>query len=115
MQTLMLDGSLYPSGRSLHAALQRMLLLPPYYGMNADALNDCLAERTEPVNLWIASWGAEDTASALRPDLFSGVSVSVSSTTPARSSLLVRLVTLMRLRPEHSMRVCLVRGPLKSI
>ena len=42
-----------------------LLSLPPYYGLNADALNDCLSERTEPVNLWILDPGEGETASAL--------------------------------------------------
>ena len=66
MQTIMLDGSLYASARGLHLALKRMLSLPDYYGMNADALNDCLSERPEPVNIWIASPGEGDVAQALK-------------------------------------------------
>ena len=45
MKTIMLDGSLYATGKDLHQALKQMLSLPDYYGMNADALNDCLSER----------------------------------------------------------------------
>ena len=66
MQTLMLSGSQYDSPEALHAALRAMLCLPDWYGRNADALYDCLSERTEPVSLWIASWGNEETAAALR-------------------------------------------------
>ena len=66
MHTLMIDGSRYASGQELHAALKRLLGLPAYYGMNADALHDCLAERTQPVSLWILSRGNEEVASALR-------------------------------------------------
>ena len=65
MQTIMLDGSLYPTAKDLHLALKTMLSLPDYYGMNADALNDCLSERREPVRLWIASRGDGDVACAL--------------------------------------------------
>ena len=65
MQTIYLDGSNYDSPRALHAALRSMLALPDYYGMNADALNDCLSGRTEPVRLWIASRGEGDVARAL--------------------------------------------------
>ena len=42
MQTIMIDGSMYASPRELHLALKKMLFLPEYYGLNADALNDCL-------------------------------------------------------------------------
>lgn len=66
MQTIMLDGSLYASPRDLHLALKRLLSLPDYYGMNADALNDCLSERTEPVRLWIADPGQGEVAAALK-------------------------------------------------
>lgn len=66
MQTLMLDGSLYSSPKDLHRALKRMLSLPDYYGLNADALNDCLSERPEKVSLWIADPGSGEVAGALR-------------------------------------------------
>ncbi len=65
MQTLFIDASRYATSRELHTALKAMLALPDYYGMNADALHDCLSERREPVNLWIASSGEGDTARAL--------------------------------------------------
>jgi len=66
MQTIMVDGSLYPTAKDLHQALKSMLSLPDYYGMNADALNDCLSERTEKVNLWITNPGTGEIADALR-------------------------------------------------
>ena len=66
MQTIILDGSLYPTARDLPLALKQMLSLPDYYGMNADALNDCLSERTDKVNLWITDPGTGETADALR-------------------------------------------------
>ncbi len=66
MHTVLLDGSRYTSAREVHQALQRMLNLPSWYGMNADALNDCLSERAEPVSLWIASWGSGEAEHALR-------------------------------------------------
>ncbi len=65
MTTLMIDASRYATARELHTALRSMLGLPDYYGMNADALYDCLSERREPVNLWIASRGEGDTARSL--------------------------------------------------
>ena len=65
MTTLYLDASRYDTARALHAALKSMLSLPDYYGMNADALHDCLASRREPVRLWIASPGEGDVARAV--------------------------------------------------
>ena len=65
MRTLYLDASCYAAPRDLHAALKSMLSLPDYYGMNADALHDCLSERREPVNLWIASPGEGEVARSL--------------------------------------------------
>lgn len=62
MQTIMLDGSSYSSVLELHQALKRLLALPDYYGMNADALNDCLSERLSPVNLWILNPGQGEVA-----------------------------------------------------
>ncbi len=60
--TLFLDANLYATPRDLHLALKRLLKLPDYYGMNADALHDCLSERTEPVNLYVASRGEGEVA-----------------------------------------------------
>ena len=65
MTTLFLDASRYPSPRALHAALKSMLSLPDYYGMNADALHECLSERREPVHLWIYSAGEGEVARSL--------------------------------------------------
>ena len=65
MQTIMIDPSRYADGHALHEGLRRMLTLPAHYGMNADALHDCLAERTEPVNVWVLGDAVGDTAHAL--------------------------------------------------
>ena len=65
MTTLLLDASRYSSPRELRTALKSMLGLPEYYGMNADALHDCLSEQREPVSLWIASRGEGDVARAV--------------------------------------------------
>lgn len=62
MQTIYLDANSYKTSAALHAALKSMLSLPDYYGMNADALNDCLSGRSEPVRLWIASRGEGEVA-----------------------------------------------------
>lgn len=65
MQTIMIDGSMYSSPRELHLALKKMLSLPEYYGLNADALNDCLGEKGETVNIWILDSGDGETATAV--------------------------------------------------
>ena len=65
MTTLFIDSSRYSTPRELHAALKSMLSLPDYYGMNADALHDCLSERRDPVHLWIASAGEGEVARSL--------------------------------------------------
>ena len=65
MQTIYLDANAYKTPADLHASLKMMLHLPDYYGMNADALNDCLSERAEPVRLWIVSRGEGEVARTL--------------------------------------------------
>ena len=65
MHTIMINGSSYSDPRELHHALKRMLGLPDWYGLNADALNDCLSERRSPVNLWILDPGQGETAAAI--------------------------------------------------
>ena len=65
MTTLFIDASRYSTPRELHTALKSMLSLPDYYGMNADALHDCLSERRDPVHLWIASTGEGEVARSL--------------------------------------------------
>ncbi len=66
MKTLFLSGSDYHSAQEVHQALKTLLGLPDYYGMNADALNDCLSERGEPVRLWISDPGEGEAASTLK-------------------------------------------------
>ena len=65
MQTICLFGTDYPSSRDVHQALKTLLSLPEYYGMNADALNDCLGEKADPVSLWILNRGAGDVSNAV--------------------------------------------------
>ena len=65
MHTIMIDGSQYASPRELHLSLKKMLSFPDYYGMNADALNDCLSEMKESVNVWIFHPGTGEVAAAL--------------------------------------------------
>lgn len=64
-QTIFIDGNKYTSAKELHQALKMMLELPEYYGCNADALHDCLSERTGKVNLCILTAGEGETATAL--------------------------------------------------
>ena len=65
--TIFVDADRYATARELHLALKMMLGLPEYYGCNADALHDCLSERSgKPVNLCILSAGEGEVADALR-------------------------------------------------
>ena len=66
MQRILLFGSDYRDGREVHAALKRLLNLPEYYGMNADALHDCLDEQAQVPSMWIGDWGEGETACTLR-------------------------------------------------
>ncbi|MBR4457707.1 MAG: barstar family protein [Clostridia bacterium] len=65
MQTIYLDADRLKSGEDVHRALKLLLDLPDYYGHNADALYDCLSERTEPVRLTLRNAGNEDVAATL--------------------------------------------------
>ena len=65
--TLFIDAARYANAKELHQALKMMLALPDHYGCNADALYDCLSERTgKPVNLCILYAGEGETAAALQ-------------------------------------------------
>ncbi len=64
METILIEPGRYADRQALHEALSRMLALPAHYGMNADALHDCLAERSEPVNVWVLGHAEGDTAKA---------------------------------------------------
>ena len=65
--TIFIDGAAYATKQELHQALKMLLELPEHYGCNADALYDCLSERTgKPVNLCLLSAGEGDVADALR-------------------------------------------------
>ena len=66
MHTIFIDGSRYASARELHLSLKEMLQLPDHYGCNADALYDCLSERSETVHVTVLSPGEGETAEALR-------------------------------------------------
>ena len=66
MRTICLFGTDYGSSRDLHLALMRLLSLPDYYGLNADALNDCLSEYAECPSLWFRPDGPEEVSGALR-------------------------------------------------
>ncbi len=65
MQTICLFASDYASPLALHQALKKMLCLPDYYGMNADALNDCLSGLASCPALWFKTDGSEEVSKAL--------------------------------------------------
>ena len=52
MHTICLFGNDYASPTDVHLAIKRLLNLPEYYGLNADALNDCLSEIKECPAMW---------------------------------------------------------------
>ena len=66
MQTICLFGGDYASAGQVHQALKNLLNLPDYYGMNADALNDCLSEYSACPSLWVHLTGPEGVVSCLR-------------------------------------------------
>jgi len=66
MHTIFLDGGNYATPRELHAALKDMLGFPAHYGHNADALWDCLQERTEPLRVIVTGMGEGEAARAMQ-------------------------------------------------
>ncbi len=66
MQTVCLFGTDYASAAQVHEALKRLLDLPAYYGMNADALADCLSDLVRCPGLWVRLDGPDDVQSCLR-------------------------------------------------
>ncbi len=54
---IILDGRRMGDRDALHAELKEKLGLPPYYGDNLDALNDCLGERREKALVVIRHFG----------------------------------------------------------
>ena len=66
MHVLTIDGQQFSDGKAVHRMLKTLLRLPDYYGGNADALYDALAERGERIDLRRLSLGGEDTAKTLR-------------------------------------------------
>ncbi len=65
MQTVCLFGSDYENPRDVHKALKTLLSFPEYYGMNADALNDCLGELVSCPALWVRTEGSPEVRNAL--------------------------------------------------
>lgn len=66
MQTIYLDAAGLADREQLHRTLKLLLDLPDYYGMNPDALHDCLGERVEPVSLYVARADQSPVAEDLR-------------------------------------------------
>ncbi|MBQ7021428.1 MAG: barstar family protein [Phascolarctobacterium sp.] len=54
MRTIKLDLNKMTSLPALHNYLHKALELPEYYGMNLDALHDCLTELAVPTELIIS-------------------------------------------------------------
>ena len=71
MQTICLFASDFDSPQALHSALKCLLSLPEHYGMNADALNDCLSEHRACPALWFRLDGPDEVNATL--DLISRV------------------------------------------
>ena len=65
MQYIYLDAKDYQTAEDVHGALKRLLNLPDYYGMNVDALHDCLGERAEQPVLCLRRGGNEAVESTL--------------------------------------------------
>ena len=55
MRTIKLDLNKMTSLPALHNYLHKALELPEYYGMNLDALHDCLTELAVPTELVISA------------------------------------------------------------
>ena len=67
MLTICLFGIDYASPKDVHLALKLLLNLPEYYGMNADALNDCLSEFNTCPAMWFRTEKCcEDVADCLQ-------------------------------------------------
>ena len=65
METIYLDARDFRTAADVHGALKLLLDLPDYYGMNADALHDCLSERVEPVRIAVRGEAAGEAADTL--------------------------------------------------
>lgn len=65
METICLFGSDYASREAVHQALKDLLSLPDYYGMNADALADCLSEYAVCPTLWFRPDGPQEVRNTL--------------------------------------------------
>ena len=63
--TLLVTAALCMMGAGRKKDEDSRTLAEKLEGMNADALNDCLSERREPVRLWIASRGEGEVARAV--------------------------------------------------
>ena len=66
MKLIELDMNTFETKDDVHRFLAEEMEFPEYYGMNADALNDCLGEFPACPALWYALNGTEEVNAALK-------------------------------------------------
>lgn len=62
MREIIIEESRFQNTQQVHAFLKEELGFPDYYGMNFDALADCLGEICEPTQIIVERGGGLDDA-----------------------------------------------------
>ena len=57
MKTVYLDFRFFANAQEVHSFLKSILDFPPYYGMNLDALYDCLTDLSEETRVFYRRGG----------------------------------------------------------